>query len=371
MNWNSKKRGLEARFSPTCSADNDAAPASDAGTGGGGTGSQEGGQSSPALPASGGGQVQQNADHSGFNSVPSTPAHADRVRTILDTGKANKEHTLSMDDIADLIRFDAPFNPPAVAATTVPLQPNAATVPPAPTPAQPAATVPPISPDAAAIIAALRAQLPASTSPTPAPATEPARPTVYYGGEVPALQVSAQILQGLLGTDDPAILSQSAPAVNTLINGIMNRVLEDANLRMQSLAAAMLNQVPRQIEQVNTIASTEQKFYSKFAELQKPAFKATVDTISGLYVQAKRRQDPNFQWTDATFAECGELIHRKLEKDMGFKIPRGTVARIAAAPAQPNANVTPIGPYVSRGSARPPAADVTKNQSADLLSFVI
>lgn len=335
--------------------------------GGGGGESVDQGAPAPSLP-NGGGQVQQNADHSSFNSPPSSAADSQNVREIMNRGD---NATLSMDEIAALVRFDAPFKaPPAAAASvqpTEPVQPAAPAVPAAP-------EAPTISQDARAIIDALR-QSQANVPPAPAntPPSAPDAPRPYYGGEIPAVRVSQEVLQGILGTNDPAILANASPAIDSLINGVLNRAYQDTNARMEAMARSLLTMMPQHVQTIQQTSDAEREFYTGFPELKSNELRPLVNQISSLYVTAMRKTNPGFAWTPETRAQCGELIHREFERRYGFKIPRTaqpTIGNVPAAPAQPTP-AAPRLPFVPRGGARPPAANTPQHQSADVLSFVI
>lgn len=364
---------LFARLSGICMNNNQTPDSGgNPGDGGGGEGGGAGAPGPESLP-NGGGQVQQNADHSAFNTPSPSPGHADRVREIMN--RSDETH-LTMDEIADLVRFDAPFKTPA--AAIVPAQVAPPPAPPTPPAAPPAP--PPVSADAKAIIDALKAAGVATPQnpQQPAPNTPPAPPQSYYGGEVPAVRITPQVLSGILGTDDPAILATAGPAVDSLVNGILNKAHADTNARMEAMARGLLSMIPQQVQQVNQVSQAETEFYNGFPELKTPAMRPLVNEISSLYVTAMRKTNPNFTWTPEARAQCGELIHRDFERRYGFKIPRGQRAVISnappAAPAQPAPTPAPAAhqpPYIARGGARPPAVSTPANQSADLMAFVI
>lgn len=373
-----RNRLLE-RISGICFNDNDAGggggSAPSAPTSGGDPGGGDGGGGTPGP--SGGGQVQQDAVHSfGTPSSPS-PSSAQRVSELLKKG--NEDH-LSFDDIHTLISFDAPFGgnqqtSPPPAST----QPNAA----APTPAQanpnPAPAAPQLSADAKAIIDALRASQtanPAPSNPNPEPAKEQA-PIPYYGGEVAPLQVAPNILSAIVGSEDPAILQQAAPAINALVNGIMNRARQDTITHVQNmLSTALATHVPQTVQQMQQTSQLEQQFYSAHKHLDNPALKPLVNQISSLYHTAMRKTDPNFKWTPEHFNTVAALTARQFEKTYGFPLPGAGPVTTNAPPANPQnpqnpapANPNPR-PYMSNGSARPPVVAPTTPQSADLLAFV-
>lgn len=371
LNRHNTSRNFADRFTGICSNDNEQTPSSGGDPGGGG-----GGMSGTPGP-SGGGQVQQDAGHSFGNPSPPSQNDANRVANLLSKGS---ENVLSTDDIAALVRFDAPFKQKAPAT-----QPNAATAV-QQTPSQqqqtkPQTQQPPaqptLSPDAQALITALKQQL-GNVAPqqpaNPNPAPQETQPVPYYGGEVQALQVSPQILAGLLGTEDAAVLAQSAPAVNTLVNGIMNRVMQDMSARMQaSIAAALTTHVPQQIRTAQTTSELESKFYAKHAYLKTPALQPMVNQISGLYAVAMTKTDPNFQWDDKAFDTVAQLVNRQFERTYGFPIPVTTPAPLANAPKQQNPAAPqnpPAQPYMSSGGARPPVVSTPPSQSADVLAFV-
>lgn len=371
LNRHNTFRNFVARFAGICyntPGEASSAPASGGDPGGGGGG----GTPSPAATPSGG-QQQQDAGHSAFgNSPPPSAADSTRVSTLLAAGNANPETSLSMDDIAALVRFDAPFTPKATPAA--PVVPNAATVPPAPAaPAAPAApTGPQLSPDAKAIVDALRTAGLGQPAPAPAAAPEPApaAPVPYYGGEVQALQVTPQILSALVGSEDPAVLSQAAPAVNTLVNGIMNRVVADMRMQMQSTVAAMMQtHIPQVVQQQQQTHSLETQFYGTHKHLDKPTLKPLVNQISALYRSAQLKTDPNFAWTPEHFNTVAALVSRQFERMYGVPLAGAGPVTTNAPPATP-APAAPQLPYMSSGSTRPPVVQPNQNQSADLLAFV-
>lgn len=360
-----------ARLQGICFNDpNDAGSGAD--PGGGGGASDSGGAPSPA-PSGGGGQEQEPANHN-FNAPSSSAPSAERVAGILQ--KKDTDY-LDFSDIAALIGFDAPFAAPAASAT--PAAPAATPTPAAPAPATPApAQTPPANapqPLTAEAIAAAVREAVAPQNPNPNPA--PSGPKNYYEGER-AIAVNNDLVGALIGTTDAAQIAQAAPAVNALVNGLANHVMRDMQMQMFQVAQAIVKGVPQQVTAHATVNEAEKAFYSKYSELNKPAFKAVVDNIAGVVIAAKRKANPNFRLDDATIQLIGEQAHKQLKNEFGFDIPRA-VAQVRQAPkqqAQPG-NPSPQQrqpgqrePFVGNGSSRPPV-DTNASQSADLRSLVL
>lgn len=339
----------------------------DVGGGGGGA------PSSDPLP-NGGGQVQEPADHSAFNTTsPRAEGQAQRVTALM-----SKKDTdiLTFDEIADIMNFNPAFGdtngtPAATPATpqpAAPAAPAAATSPAAPqAPAQPQAQ--PLT--AEAIAAAVRAGL----QPAADPSAAPSEPKVYYGGEVPAVTVDDGLVSVLIGSQDPAQVGPAKQALNALVNGMMNRVVADQNARMGQIAALIMQSVPRQVRQEQTVNESERQFYGEFGELNRPAYKPVVDKIASIVISAKVKANPNFRLDQATINLIGEAARKQIERDYGVVPPRAkqvVTQQQQPGPRPQQTQPAPVTrePFASRGGgARPPVAD-PNNQSADLLSLV-
>ena len=374
---NTFRNRLLERISGVMFNDNGAAPSGGGSAPTGGDPGGGGGVSGSPGP-SGGGQQQQDAGHSFGNTSPPSPDHGTRVANLLTQSNSNPDMAISFDDIADLIKFDAPFKPTtpapaAPAASATPAVPNAATAPPAP-PAAPAA--PPTQGITPEVLAEALRQAGIGGQPAAPTPANPTEPPPYYGGEVPALQIRPEIVSALVGTSDPAIIAQAAPAINTLVNGIMNRVIADQTARMQStIATLMNNHVPQAIQQHTQVNNLETQFYADNKHLDKPNLKPLVNQISGLYAAAQKKTDPNFAWNKQHFSTVAQLVSRQFERIYGVPLA-GAGPITTNAPGTPPANqqtvppAPPAQPYMSSGSTRPPVVQPNSSQSADLLAFV-
>lgn len=363
-------------------------PGGDAGGGGGGGGGSTPAPapSTPAVetpPANGGGQVQQDANHV-FGRQGQPQGRTERVVSTLSKAEKDRNYTLSSEEVADLLSFDLDFQPqtnqpaaqqPKPAAQT-PQAPNAQQTPQAPQAPQ----APQLSPDVQALVQALRESGVGQPQAPQNPQTpKPALPKPYYGGEVGALDVHDNVVAQLLGTDDAAIIAGAKPALNTLLNGLANRVMQDAQARTVALLAAYAQRVPDVVRQQHEVTASERAFYTKFPELNKPVFKSAVDAVAGVVITHMKKRNPNFKLDDKTIDLIGTKAHEKIARDLGFAIPRGAQTIVNAPPRQQQQQqpqqqqqqTQAREPFMSSGAgARPPAAG-SGNQSADVLSFVM
>lgn len=372
MNWKNRTRNkLLSRLSGICFN----TPNESGGTGNDGAATVDTGSPGPESLPGGGGQQQQ--DYQPPNAAPSrAQPTAERVQEVM------AKDTLSFDEIGDLLRFNPPFGggttqpqqtqqTPAAVSTAATPPANQQQTPPANQPQQPQ-----VSPDAQAIIAAVK-QLQGGNQPQPAaPANpQPQPPKPFYGGINPPLSVSDQVIGGLLGTEDAAALAAARPHFDSFVNGLANHIARDMQTEMAKLVGAALQQVPQITQRQQTASKEEERFYSKFPELNKPAFKSVVNGIGNTVMAKLRQTNPNVQLSDKIIDAIGQLAHKQIERDFGFQIPRQAAA---APPVQPTRqaqqapkNPAQKGPFFSGGSTRPPAVQTPQSQSADILSHVI
>jgi len=330
------------------------------------------------LDDHGGGAHEANQDYGDSFDYDDGPSQeeAAHVRGILDT-ENDPNARLSMKDIGALIGFNPPIGPKKAAA---PVDPNAPANPNAPAAATPpvdpnAPAVPPVQPAApttealtAAIVAAIKGNQPQAPANPNAPAA-PAQPKAFYGDVNPALNVSETVLADLFNPDDPA---KAAGALNAIINGIGNQVMQDVAKLQVQMMQAMMQRVPQMVQTQSVQATNTQKFFSKFAELDKPALRPTVNAITSQIVE-KHKKAGTLQYNDALYDEIGNAIHAYVKENLGVEIPRaGAQPIVSPAPRvaqQPKRKET----FYTPGGARPPAGPNgnLNGQSADLRDLVL
>lgn len=363
----------------TCYAD-DGAP--DAG-GGGGAPAPE-----PApTPESGGGEPDRvgGAEHADYDHrfpAPQMPSddEVNNVSRILGYEK-DADHRLSFEDIGALMGFNPPLKPPTQAQQPAPQAAPKAPVAPQGQPAPaPEAAKPALSPDTQAIIEALRANQPQQpAAPAQAPTSqEPAKPVPYYGegGRRPAPQISPEFADVLFNAEDPAVAVQ---ALNSLVHGIMNQVMQDvAQDRVQGYQY-LLSQIPQMVQVQHQARSTTEQFYGMYPELNKGPLHGVTKALAERLAQ--QRQAANQPLYDEGFYKTlGEAVHSYVKQSLGIELPRGNQpGPIANAPApqpqpQPAAQPRPNGqngqPWMSPGGSRPPAGPGVRDKSAEMFNLI-
>lgn len=341
----------------------------DAGGGGGADTAPAAGETS--VPE--GGTVDNDAGHSFSESGPSS-SDVSRSAELL---KQPDDTKISFKDIAGLLRLDLPPKPEA--KPTPAQQPAAAAQPAVGTqpkvgeqpqqPVTPPAGQQALTPEA--IAAAVKAALPQQPA-AAQPANEPQAPKPFYGTVRPPMAVSEQLATDLFG-EDPG---KSMGAINTLVNGIMNQVMADVAPYVQHLMQQQQAAIPQLVQQQQQTYTAEQKFYQRFGELQRPAFKTVVDGVAQ-HVRAQwKASGKQITMSDEYFDAVGNAVHEYLKQEMGFSPPR---ARAAAAPAAAQQITAPASAapasaakskFWTNGGARPPADPRLNGQSADLRDFV-
>lgn len=373
MNWKNKSTAarLFARFSTVCHADPEGDPAP-----------------LDSFESTGGGQVQEDAGHD-FNAPAPEASEAQEVADILAL-ENDPNHSLSMDQIASMMSYNPAFAPKATPAAVDPNAPKlgpdgkplavAPVVDPNAPPAQavtPPAQTPTLDPNVSALVTALNQTVTAAN----APATDPnAGPKPYFGGQTQALQVADPVLRGLLGVEEgQPIPEQAAVAVNTLINGLANRVMQESAAMTMAVAQRIMQHIPQAVGAHTATVSNTQAFYNDFPELNKPAFAPVINGITGSLAAAMTKEGKAVDKSSPEFRKrVGEAVHLYIEQQMGVKLPRGVKPVVAAAPAaKPGAKPAPKkGQFFTPGGTRPPAGPGTSvngdhNQSADLRSLVL
>lgn len=346
-------------------------------SGGGGGGSTDaGGSPSPEASGGFGGASEPSADHRFPATPPPTAEHTARVRGLLDQ---DPDKPIGMQDISDLLNFNTLFKkeepkPAAGAAPPVPPAPPAAPPPP------PAQTQTPLSPDAQAIVDALKT---AATTPTQTPTDgtkPPEQPKQFYGGIKPAMAINQQIAQDLFG-EDP---QKQYTAMNTLVMGMMNTVMQDVASLIQASNHHLMQQIPQIATQQYEGRSNTEKFFSSFPELNKPALHGTVQAVAQYIVQQKTKAGQQPTYNEELIKEIGEAVHQHIERQLGVRIQRGAGGNVQTAPpAAPKAAATqsppappaPNGaggqPWMTPGGSRPPAGPGASGKSAELMNLVL
>lgn len=375
---------LQQLLSSTCMGDPGAggAGAPTDGDGGGGTST-----SPPPAPASSesssgfGGASAENADHRFPTRSEPTDHEIGEVRGILAKEK-DPNHSLGMSEIAKLLNFDMPFKPaePKKEATVDPKTPQAPPAPPAPpAPTEPQKVEP--SADAKAIIEAIKAQTqPAPAAPAEPTKTEPAAPKPYYGdvtqgSRKPAMQVHPEVAKALFDADP----EKAAGALNYMVNGIMNHIMQDISSDMVQFGQFIMAQVPKVAQQTHAAATGAERFYSKFPELNRePLHRVTQLLDQALAADCQKKGKPIGD--EQYFADLGAAVHMYVKQKLGVEIPRGAAngqtvfanASPPSPPAAPPSNGQAAQPWMTPGGSRPPAGPGgPQSKSAELLNLVL
>lgn len=286
--------------------------------------------------------------------------HADRVAGIL-AKENDPSHSLTLDETRDLLSFPTVFkswrDDGEVADPAVPPAANAAPVAPV-APAAPAAPAvdpnapPKLDPNVEAIINALGGVVNAPKQ--PANPAEPTKPRNYYGDVVPPVAVDPQLTSAIFNAENP---QQAHEALNYLVNGMLNRVMEDTGRRMMAMAKQIMTAQPQIAQQQVTATNNTQRFYSKFAELNRDAFKPVVAEIEKAMV-ADARKTGRPIYDDKFIEDLGNAAHTFLEQTLGVSFRPKTAA--APAPVRQAAQPAPAaqtpGKFFTPGGSRAEAA---------------
>lgn len=337
--------------------------------------------SAPSEPTRVGGGTDQPYNHQ-FPQPKVDPDQAVRVRGILDMEK-DPNHSLTMENINDLLGFNPPFQPPAQPQDQTPPA-NQVVPPPAPAaPAQP--QEPQLTAGEKAIIDAIKGQLqqqPAQPAqPQPAQPTQPQQPKLYYGQYKPAMQVPEQVAAALFNAENP---QQSVQALNYLVNGIMNQVMQDVAQDNVQMVRAILTRIPEMAQSQYRASSSFDRFYNEFPELQKEALKPVVKAISEALANQRARSGQPV-WDQSFNQTLGEAVHAYIEQQLGVKLIRGNNSAapvLANAPPKPQAPAAPAAPapasngshgqpWMTPGGSRPPAGPGAKDQSAAMFDLIL
>lgn len=319
-----------------------------------------------------GGTYDQDAGHS-FEPQSPQSSDAQRAQQLL----AQPEDTkISTADIRSLLRLDLPK--PAKPAEPAP-KPTAQTATPQPQAQQPAAApqAPQQPAGVEAVAAAIQEGFKNLQPQAPAqPANEqPPAPPAFYGQVKPPMQVAPQIMQALFGEN---VDDNTSTAMGHLINGMMNQVVNDlmpmVYQLVQQTQGSIQQQIPQIIQQQQTTMTAQQRFFSKYEELNKPAFAGVVDEIAKQVKAQWKAQNKPVKMDDEYFDAIGNAVHAHLKNEFGFDIPRARKpqpqAPIQVQNQQPQQSQQPKPRFWTGGGARPPAAEHLNGQSADLRNFV-
>lgn len=337
----------------------------DPGPNGGGAGVGDGGGgggSEPAAPAasSDGGRQHTPVDYNWDTSTRPQPTTA-QVASVL-AKESDKNHTIGESEIAALLNWNPSLKSPKTSESQL-AAPSPAQQP-TPDPAAPPAATPPapvLDPNVQAIVQALKTVTDTPAPGVPAQPNQPTQPKVFYGGHRPAIQVPESLVADLF---DPNDAQKNVGAINTMLNGLANMVIQDVSQLMLSMRNDFVSQVPTLTQQQIAAQSNSEKFYSRYPELNKPALKSAVEVIAAKTLQA--HQGPV---TEAVLDQIGNEVHKFVEAQFGFKLSRAQNTAAAPAPtAKPNRK--PV--FQTPGNGRPPASNpATGGQSADILSNLI
>jgi len=348
----------------------------DAGDTGGGSApaADPGPSASDGSPAGVGGAQEQDHDFGYSYDEPSQEETA-RVASILDPAK-DQDRSLGYGEIGALLGWNPSLKPAAKAPDASAPQPQApAQAPAAPAqapqtqaPAQPQA--PALDPNIQALTQSVQALVQTQTQAQPsAQPTAPTQPKRFYGDINQELQVAPELVSAIIGSNQPEAVAQAAPAINHLINGLANKVMEDAVRVIQHQYQQVLQHIPQAVQAHTTERTNSQKFYDRYAELNKPAFQPLVNQAGQAYVAKLQKEGKQIVYDDSFFDAVGGLVHAYIEQSMGFKLPRAARPAVAAAPAS-IPQTAPKPRFVTPQGTRPPAGPSGSSQSADLRDLV-
>lgn len=284
--------------------------------------------------------------HWSDSDAPPSPAQTESLGKIL-AKESDPNHTLSFNEIQQLLGYPMKFQQPGQEHEPEPAP--ATVVPPTTTKVEtPAAPV--LDPNVAAIVQALQGVVNAPAANAPANPAQPEAPKPYYGGQTNAVQIAPELANAIFNAENP---QQATAALNHMVNGIMNRVMEDASTRMFAVAKHIMTQTPQIAQQQYQTQSTTEKFYSKFPELGKSAFRPVVGQIATAI--ARDRQSKGQSLTDDSFLSAvAEATHKFLEQEMGtsFRPTKIAAAPVPAPAANPNPAPAPQGKFFTPGGSR-------------------
>lgn len=337
------------------------------GEGGGGGGAPSGPAPSPTSESTGQPAAGNDFDFGssrGFGERFSTQAEN---KIVSDLADKPGDFVLDSDQLAAMLNFNIPFGEPKkeepkpeAPKPEVPAKPEAKTEE-----SKPAE----LSPDVKALVEALKAQQKPPEQPKPAEPAKPAERKPFYGSVKPELQIHPELAKAVYEADTP---ERSAQALNMIVSGVMNQVMEDAAAmmmgQMHQMQQYIQTQIPQMVQNTNQSSKNSEKFFDMHKELDKPVFRPLINSLAAAMVQAEY-QKPGFNPGSPEFlGRLGMAVHAKIKEEFGFDLPRAAAPAVGNPPAAPARKPQ----FQTNGSARPPAAGPANgNQSADILSHLI
>ena len=170
-----------------------------------------------------------------------------------------------------------------------------------------------------------------------------------------AIGFALELAQAIFNSENP---QQAHAALNHLVNGLANKMMEDTGKRMLAVAQQMFAAMPKITTAQITTTSRTDKFNTKFPELNRPAFQPAVAQIAqAMQADYQRKGQP----IDEKFIDAlGNAVHTFLEQEMGVSFRPNK--SIAPAPTPGNKQVQqpqqtpPKGKFFTPGNARQESA---------------
>lgn len=367
-----KKTSFEQRFgeAQVCSAGPEDGDFGDGGGGGGDDAVVD--SSPPSLERDGGGGTSdQDAGHVFSSRGYSSPEQGKQVADIL---KKGDDYRLNFSELDLLLGFEG-VKPPAKdnekqepAKAQVP-QGGAKQIPPtasgAPAPKQ-EQKAPELDPNVKALTERIDQLVQTTIKPEGGNQTpqNPAKPKQFYGDVQPAFNVNPELMRDLMDPDDP---QKNMTAINSIVNGLANKLMQDQILILSRAMQNLQNYVPQAVQTHTNGRELMNKFYTNYKELNAPGIQPLVAVVAKQMIAQNKNAPVDEKFLD----QLGKNVHAAFKEQFGFELPRQT-APAATRPANGNG----AGPakkkktFVTSGGARPPAAP-DGSQSADILDFIM
>lgn len=365
-----KKTNFARKFGEAqiCSTDPDDGDIGDSG-GGGGDGAVVD-SSPPSLERDGGGGTSDRDANHTFNSRGyNTPEQGKQVSEIL---KKGDDYRLTFSELDLLLGFegvkpddkDTKKQEPAKAQ---PPKSGAQSLPPAlGAPAPEANKSPELDPNVKALTERIDQLVQTAVRPQPETGEpkQPAKPKMFYGDVQPAFNVNPELMRDLMDPDDP---QKNITAINSIVNGLANKLMQDQILILSRAMQNLQQYVPQAVQTHTNGRELMNKFYTTYKELNAPGIQPLVVAVAKQMIEQNKGASVDEKFLD----QLGKNVHAAFKAQFGFDLPR------QGAPAVPsNGNMNGVQPqkkkktFVTSGGARPPAAP-GGSQSADILDFIM
>lgn len=335
-------------------------------SGGGAGGGSDGGPSATSEPSTESPAVEVNW---GSEYKPSP----NKMRAVLKK-ETDPNHSLTLDEIRTYFAFDSGFGKQPTQT-----QESQASEPETPeqNQQQPAGEKveqqqqqsEALSPDVKALVSTLE-KLAAQPAPAQQGQTEQKQeaPKPYYGGVVPAVQVHPELTKAIFNPE--ASDEQRGQALNYLISGMMNRVIQDTARLMLEVRQDVMTQVPQVAQQQYATQTSAQVFFAEYPELNKQAIHPVLSAITNQVLVSRKQRNLPTNLTPDVMKEIADATHLYMESSFGVKLPRKGQQTVTPAQQQQQQVVKPNGKFFTPNGVRPPAASAGSSKSAALLDMI-